>query len=131
MTADEACTRGWLAALADAMHDTDNEHRKTKLREILEHFACDRPEAGASAVLDLVEGVETAIRSGDWKVDGACDPEAALARVKRHFMNSVREPEPDRRTIICPVEGVCDDDDCRRTQKCKRHSAASVPSKEK
>lgn len=32
------------------------------------------------ALVDLREIVAAAIRAGDWKVDGACDPDAALNR---------------------------------------------------
>ena len=31
------------------------------------------------ALRELVDGVKTAIRAGDWVVDGACDPERAIA----------------------------------------------------
>lgn len=34
------------------------------------------------ALVDLLDGVESAIKAGDWKVDGACDPDAAIARAK-------------------------------------------------
>lgn len=29
-------------------------------------------------IADLVDCIETAIKAGDWKVDGVCDPEALL-----------------------------------------------------
>jgi hypothetical protein len=35
-----------------------------------------------SALALLLEGVETAIKSGDWKVDGACDPEVAILKAR-------------------------------------------------
>lgn len=34
------------------------------------------------ALADLLDGVESAIKSGDWKVDGACDPEMSINRAK-------------------------------------------------
>lgn len=34
-------------------------------------------------ITELVEVIEAAITSGDWKVDGACDPSLALQRAKR------------------------------------------------
>lgn len=35
------------------------------------------------ALVDLLDCIETAIKAGDWKVDGACDPDAALDRARR------------------------------------------------
>lgn len=35
------------------------------------------------SIIDLVEVVTTAINAGDWKVDGACDPDAVLERSLR------------------------------------------------
>lgn len=32
---------------------------------------------------DLLEAVETAIASGDWKVDGACDPDSVIQRARK------------------------------------------------
>ena len=32
---------------------------------------------------DLLEAVEAAIASGDWKVDGACDPDLVIQRAKK------------------------------------------------
>lgn len=34
------------------------------------------------ALTDLLDGVESAIKAGDWKVDGACDPDVVIARAK-------------------------------------------------
>jgi len=34
-------------------------------------------------VEELVEIIQTAILAGDWKVDGACDPELVIQRAKR------------------------------------------------
>ena len=34
-------------------------------------------------VRELVECMEAAIQSGDWKVDGACDPTLVLLRAKK------------------------------------------------
>ena len=38
---------------------------------------------------DLLEAVEVAIASGDWKVDGACDPDFVIQRAKK----AIRETE--------------------------------------
>ncbi|NDB58103.1 hypothetical protein EB001_06635 [bacterium] len=35
------------------------------------------------ALKELVEVVEQAIENGDWKVDGACDPDMALFSAKQ------------------------------------------------
>ena len=32
---------------------------------------------------DLLEAIDLAIYSGDWKVDGACDPDIAISRAKK------------------------------------------------
>lgn len=32
----------------------------------------------ADVLQDLLEAVEAAIQAGDWKVDGACDPDSAI-----------------------------------------------------
>jgi len=32
---------------------------------------------------NLLEAVEAAIASGDWKVDGTCDPDAVIQRAKK------------------------------------------------
>ena len=37
---------------------------------------------------DLLEAVETAIASGDWKVDGACDPDAVIQRARNVLVQS-------------------------------------------
>ena len=42
------------------------------------------------ALADLLEAVDLAIYSGDWKVDGACDPDAAIQRAR----NVLSQPEP-------------------------------------
>jgi hypothetical protein len=34
------------------------------------------------SVRELCEAMESAIKAGDWKVDGACDPELALRRAE-------------------------------------------------
>jgi hypothetical protein len=39
---------------------------------------------------DALEAMESAIQSGDWKVDGACDPDAVLNRLR----NRLAQPEP-------------------------------------
>lgn len=35
------------------------------------------------ALIKLLDVVEAAIKSGDWKVDGACDPDSAIASAKK------------------------------------------------
>ena len=42
------------------------------------------------ALIDLLEAVDLAIYSGDWKVDGACDPDAAIQRARE----ALAQPEP-------------------------------------
>jgi hypothetical protein len=34
------------------------------------------------ALMDLLEAVDLAIYSGDWRVDGACDPDVAIQRAR-------------------------------------------------
>ncbi len=41
-----------------------------------------KPDARV-ALADLLEVVQAAIRAGDWKVDGACEPSAAIAKAER------------------------------------------------
>lgn len=53
-------------------------------REQLAHKEFALRQAKRS-IAELVEVVEEAIRSGDWKVDGACDPVGALHRA-RHLI---------------------------------------------
>lgn len=41
---------------------------------------------------ELVDSIEQAIKSGDWVVDGACDPTAVLVRAKKAIQdNKCRE----------------------------------------
>ena len=44
------------------------------------------------ALENLIEVVEAAIKAGDWKVDGACDPTMALIRAKRALARENQEP---------------------------------------
>ena len=44
------------------------------------------------AAEDLLEGVEAAIKAGDWKVDGACDPESAIVRLRQALAQPEQEP---------------------------------------
>lgn len=39
------------------------------------------------AASGLLEAVESAIESGDWKVDGACDPAVEIIRLKNALTN--------------------------------------------
>lgn len=36
-------------------------------------------------IVDLLECIRSAIDSGDWKVDGACDPDAAITKAEEHL----------------------------------------------
>jgi hypothetical protein len=36
-----------------------------------------------AVLAELVRSVETAVRTGDWKVDGANDPDAVLGRARK------------------------------------------------
>ena len=51
---------------------------------------------------DLLEAVETAIASGDWKVDGACDPDAVIQRAKK----ALRETELIKEKFIGALEDL-------------------------
>ena len=42
-------------------------------------------------LIDAVEAMKSAIESGDWKVDGACDPHATIIRIT----NRLAQPEPE------------------------------------
>ena len=46
------------------------------------------------ALKELLEAVEAAIQAGDWKVDGACDPDSVIKRSKEalaeHAMREVQ-----------------------------------------
>lgn len=44
-------------------------------------------EHALTALARMLETVERAIASGDWKVDGACDPDANIAYAK-HVLQS-------------------------------------------
>jgi hypothetical protein len=41
-------------------------------------------------IANLLEAMEQAIKSGDWKVDGACDPDWAIAQAKYVLRESGR-----------------------------------------
>lgn len=51
---------------------------------------------------DLLEAVETAIASGDWKVDGACDPDAVIQRAKK----ALRETDLVKEKFIGALEDL-------------------------
>ena len=74
------------------------------------------------ALIDLLEAVDLAIYSGDWKVDGACDPDAAIQRARK----ALAQPEITTGNILMDsykamqsmkVEGprhvVCQCDKCK------------------
>jgi hypothetical protein len=44
------------------------------------------------ALKELLEAVEEAIQSGDWKVDGACDPDSVIRRSKEALAQPEQEP---------------------------------------
>ena len=44
------------------------------------------------ALQDLLEIVEAAIVSGDWKIDGVCDPDAAIQRAREALAQPEQEP---------------------------------------
>ena len=43
-------------------------------------MSADREEKLRDCIESLVEAITAAIKAGDWKVDGACDPDMALKR---------------------------------------------------
>ena len=45
------------------------------------------------ALTDLLDGVESAIKAGDWKVDGACDPEMSINRAKAAIAKATGETD--------------------------------------
>ena len=45
------------------------------------------------AVLNLISGVETAIKAGDWNVDGACDPELAIRHCREALADHIAEAD--------------------------------------
>lgn len=51
------------------------------------------------AAEDLLEGVEAAIKAGDWKVDGACDPDSAIVRLRQALAHE--ESEVTRLRQVC------------------------------
>ena len=51
---------------------------------------------------DLLEAVETAIASGDWKVDGACDPDLVIQRAKK----ALRETELIKEKLADSLEDL-------------------------
>ena len=44
------------------------------------------------ALVDLLEAVDAAISSGDWKVDGACEPDVAIQRARQALAQPEQEP---------------------------------------
>src|SRR5690606_29111506 len=46
---------------------------------------------GLTAGTDLLHVVKAAIRAGDWKVDGACDPDAAIRRMEQFIAKATGE----------------------------------------
>jgi hypothetical protein len=51
---------------------------------------------------DLLEAVEAAIASGDWKVDGACDPDVVIQRAHK----ALRETELIKEKLADSLEDL-------------------------
>ena len=51
---------------------------------------------------DLLETVEAAIASGDWNVDGSCDPDAVIQRAKK----ALRETELVKEKFLGALEDL-------------------------
>ena len=49
------------------------------------------------ALKDLLDAVEAAIKAGDWKVDGVCDPDLAIRRAKQALA------QPDEQLLISNI----------------------------
>lgn len=47
----------------------------------------------------LLEGVEAAIKAGDWVVDGACDPDSAIVRLRQ----ALAQPEQGNSSPNYPI----------------------------
>lgn len=43
------------------------------------------------SLIELLSIIEDAIKSGDWKVDGACDPDMAIQRAKKTLKVKLNE----------------------------------------
>jgi hypothetical protein len=54
------------------------------------------------ALQDLLEAIDLAIYSGDWKVDGACDPDPAIQRAKK----ALRETELIKEKLADSLEDL-------------------------
>ena len=63
------------------------------------------------ALEELLDVVESAIRSGDWKVDGACDPDSAIASAKK----ALAQPEQNVDDGYCKA---CDGWKCTAKAGC-------------
>ena len=48
------------------------------------------------ALKDLLEAMEAAIKAGDWKVDGACDPDSAIQRARKALALQALHDENER-----------------------------------
>jgi|SanBayMetagenome_1026888.scaffolds.fasta_scaffold00310_19 hypothetical protein len=56
------------------------------------------------AAEDLLEGVEAAIKAGDWVVDGACDPDSAIIAL-RQALAPKELPRPDEPIWVVDEKG--------------------------
>ena len=52
---------------------------------------------------EVLELIESAIKAGDWVVDGACDPELTIHRIKKALAQP--EQEPVAKVIDWGIEG--------------------------
>jgi hypothetical protein len=60
-------------------------------------------EMSIKAMKQALEAIESAIKAGDWKVDGACDPDMAI-----HFLRqAIADAEKQE-----PVAWMREDEDC-------------------
>ena len=75
------------------------------------------------AALDLLEGVEAAIKAGDWKVDGACDPDLAVYRL-REALAEQNKPQKERQDFIDGYDaGMAD---AKRIQQAEQEPVACI-----
>ena len=73
-------------------------------------------------IQDLIEAMEAAIKAGDWKVDGACDPDSAIQRARE----TLAQPEQER----CVGCEACIDTACGRDECPKGWPKAAQPEQE-
>ena len=54
-----------------------------------------RLDVAEGFLIEMVEIVGVAIKSGDWQVDGACDPEELIRRIHSVYTQIMREAHPN------------------------------------